>query len=156
MRTSWRIVRYQLFLQKRFDTMEFNRRSKKSVEKYYIVFLFSPSMEGDFVFSRKALIYDRQELRRMFKEKEIRKYLIFSGRVQGVGFRYRAMNIAQMLGLTGWVKNRWDGKVEMEVQGKREEIGKMISMLYQQRFIWIEDIEEKEIPVEKESSFSIH
>lgn len=136
--------------------MEFNRRSKKSVEKYYIVFLFSPSMEGDFVFSRKALIYDRQELRRMFIEKEIRKHLIFSGRVQGVGFRYRAMNIAQMLGLTGWVKNRWDGKVEMEVQGKREEIGKMISMLYQQRFIWIEDIEEKEIPVEKESSFSIH
>ena len=118
--------------------------------------IFSPSMEGDFVFSRKALIYDRQEPRRMFKEKEIRKHLIFSGRVQGVGFRYRAMNIAQMLGLTGWVKNRWDGKVEMEVQGKREEIGKMISMLYQQRFIWIEDIEEKEIPVEKESSFSIH
>ena len=91
----------------------------------------------------------------MFREKSIRKHLIFSGRVQGVGFRYRAMHIAQMLGLTGWVKNRWDGKVEMEVQGKREEIGKMISMLYQQRFIWIDDIEEKEIPVEKESSFSI-
>lgn len=91
----------------------------------------------------------------MFREKSIRKHLIFSGRVQGVGFRYRAMHIAQMLGLTGWVKNRWDGKVEMEVQGKREEIGKMISMLYQQRFIWIEGIEEKEIPVEKESSFSI-
>ncbi len=54
----------------------------------------------------------------MFREKSIRKHLIFSGRVQGVGFRYRAMNIAQMLGLTGWVKNRWDGKVEMEVQGK--------------------------------------
>ena len=59
----------------------------------------------------------------MLREKTIRKHLIFSGRVQGVGFRYRAMNIAQMLGLTGWVKNRWDGKVEMEVQGKREEIG---------------------------------
>ena len=72
----------------------------------------------------------------MFKQKEIRKHLIFSGRVQGVGFRYRAMNIAQMLGLTGWVKNRWDGKVEMEVQGKREEIGKMISMLYQQKSLW--------------------
>ena len=44
----------------------------------------------------------------MLREKTIRKHLIFSGRVQGVGFRYRAMNIAQMLGLTGWVKNRWD------------------------------------------------
>ena len=70
----------------------------------------------------------------MFREKNIRKHLIFSGRVQGVGFRYRAMNIAQMLGLIGWVKNRWDGKVEMEVQGKREEIGKLISMLFQIQF----------------------
>lgn len=92
----------------------------------------------------------------MLKEKDIRKHLVFSGRVQGVGFRYRTVHIAQMLGLTGWVKNRGDGKVEMEVQGKREEIGKLVSVLYHQRFIWIEEIEEKEIPVEKERSFSIH
>lgn len=53
------------------------------------------------------------------------------------------------------MKNNWDGKVEMEVQGTREEIGKLLSMLYQQRYIWIEDIEAKEIPVQKESSFRI-
>ena len=47
---------------------------------------------------------------------KIRKHFIFSGRVQGVGFRYRSMHMAQMLGLTGWVKNNWDGDVEMEWQ----------------------------------------
>ena len=86
----------------------------------------------------------------------VRRHIFFYGRVQGVGFRWLAVSKARLLGLTGWVRNLSDGSVEMEVQGKREEIGKMISMLYQQRFIWIEDIEEKEIPVEKESSFSIH
>lgn len=86
---------------------------------------------------------------------KIRKHFVFSGRVQGVGFRYRSSYIARDLGLTGWVKNNWDGKVEMEVQGTREEIGKLLSMLYQQRYIWIEDIEAKEISVQKESSFRI-
>ena len=53
---------------------------------------------------------------------KIRKHFYFSGRVQGVGFRYRSYYIAQSMGLTGWVKNLWDDRVEMEVQGTREEI----------------------------------
>ena len=48
---------------------------------------------------------------------KVRKHIIFSGRVQGVGFRYTACYLARPLGLTGWVKNLWDGDVEMEVQG---------------------------------------
>lgn len=48
---------------------------------------------------------------------KIRKHIISSGTVQGVGFRYRSYYIAQSLGLTGWVCNRWDDRVEMEVQG---------------------------------------
>ena len=47
----------------------------------------------------------------------VRKHIFFSGDVQGVGFRYRSFYIAQSLGLTGWVENLWDGRVEMEVQG---------------------------------------
>ena len=47
----------------------------------------------------------------------VRKHIYFSGDVQGVGFRYRSCYIAQSLGLTGWVENLWDGRVEMEVQG---------------------------------------
>ena len=48
---------------------------------------------------------------------KIRKHIIFYGRVQGVGFRYYAVNKANQLGLTGWVRNLPDGTVEMEVQG---------------------------------------
>ena len=50
----------------------------------------------------------------MFWEKKtkIRKHIIFYGRVQGVGFRYYAVQKANQLGLTGWVKNLYDGSVE--------------------------------------------
>jgi acylphosphatase len=34
------------------------------------------------------------------------------GRVQGVGFRYFVLETAQELGLSGWVRNRWDESVE--------------------------------------------
>lgn len=85
----------------------------------------------------------------------IRKHFWFSGRVQGVGFRYRALYIAQGLGLTGWVKNSWDDRVEMEVQGTRDEISQMLIRLGEQRFIYIERIEERTIPVETERWFSI-
>ena len=49
----------------------------------------------------------------MFWEKKtkIRKHIIFYGRVQGVGFRYYAVQKANQLGLTGWVKNLYDGSV---------------------------------------------
>ena len=41
----------------------------------------------------------------------------FTGEVQGVGFRWTARRIAQDLGLTGWVRNEYDGSVRMELQG---------------------------------------
>lgn len=41
------------------------------------------------------------------RENLIRKHYWFSGRVQGVGFRYRACYIASSLGVTGWVRNNW-------------------------------------------------
>ena len=49
---------------------------------------------------------------------KVRKHIIFSGRVQGVGFRYTACYLARPLGLTGWVKNLTDGRVEAELQGQ--------------------------------------
>ena len=47
----------------------------------------------------------------------IRLYIRVSRRVQGVGFRWFTSMTAARLNLTGWVRNREDGDVEMEVQG---------------------------------------
>lgn len=49
---------------------------------------------------------------------EVRKHIVFYGRVQGVGFRYTAKYLANSLNLVGWVQNEWDGTVTMEVQGR--------------------------------------
>lgn len=48
------------------------------------------------------------------------RHAIVHGRVQGVGFRYWARSTAGGLGLTGWVRNRDDGTVELFFQGKAD------------------------------------
>ena len=50
------------------------------------------------------------------------KHIVFSGRVQGVGFRFTALNIANRYKLKGFVKNLPDGDVEMLAQGTAEMI----------------------------------
>ena len=85
----------------------------------------------------------------------IRKHFYFEGRVQGVGFRYKAMYLASQLDLTGWVDNLWDGRVEMEVQGGEAAIDKMLARLSGERFIRIEGMEVADIPVETERSFKM-
>ncbi len=85
-----------------------------------------------------------------------RKRIIFSGRVQGVGFRYRASYAADSLGLTGWVKNEWDETVSMEVQGEEELIDKLVERMYKERYIRIEGISVMNMPLaEGEKKFSI-
>ena len=78
----------------------------------------------------------------------------FYGQVQHVGFRYTALYLARKVYLTGWVKNLWDGRVEMEVQGDEDAIAELLRGLRTQRFIIIDDIEIRTIPlVEDERSF---
>ena len=47
-----------------------------------------------------------------------RIHVFYSGRVQGVGFRFTAETTAMELRLTGWVRNVRDGRVEAVVEGK--------------------------------------
>lgn len=44
------------------------------------------------------------------------KHVLYSGRVQGVGFRYSTKRIASGFDVTGWVKNLPDGRVELLAQ----------------------------------------
>lgn len=86
----------------------------------------------------------------------IRKHMKFYGQVQGVGFRYSSRYCALELGVTGWVRNEWDGSVEMEAQGPERQIQRLVQMLNSGKFISIERIEEEIIPpVEGERKFSV-
>ncbi|MCR5149125.1 MAG: acylphosphatase [Eubacterium sp.] len=78
----------------------------------------------------------------------VREHYIFRGNVQGVGFRYTAKYAARAYGLTGWVKNCYDGSVEMELQGEQELIGNVLKEIYGGSYIQINDIERKRLPVE--------
>ena len=86
---------------------------------------------------------------------EIRKRIVFHGRVQGVGFRYTARHLAQSIGLSGWVRNEYDGTVLMEVQGRDPMIFKLMEGLNRSMFIDISWIDSEDIPVEEETSFKI-
>ena len=75
----------------------------------------------------------------------LRKHIKFYGRVQGVGFRYRAEKSASIYDIYGWIRNNSDGSVEMEVQGEEENIDKMIELIKKGNFIEVDIIEEKNI-----------
>lgn len=86
---------------------------------------------------------------------KIRRHYTFYGDVQGVGFRYRAYHLANSLRLTGWVKNEWDGSVEMEIQGDAASIRELILKMHQQNYVHIERMEVKEMEVAAENGFHI-
>jgi acylphosphatase len=52
--------------------------------------------------------------------------LAVTGEVQGVGYRDWAMQVARRLGLSGWVRNRLDGSVEILIAGDDVAVGQMI------------------------------
>lgn len=62
-----------------------------------------------------------------------RYHIFFTGKVQGVYFRATSQEYARELGLTGWVRNLRDGRVEMQVQGPPAKLKKLLDRL-DQRF----------------------
>jgi len=59
----------------------------------------------------------------------VRLHAIVHGRVQGVSFRYYALNRARELALVGYVRNRPDGSVEVVAEGTRADLDSMLAFL---------------------------
>jgi len=60
----------------------------------------------------------------------VRLHAIVEGMVQGVGFRMFVVDRAQRLGLTGWVRNRWDDTVEVTAEGARPSLETLLADLH--------------------------
>lgn len=86
-----------------------------------------------------------------------RVYAIAKGLVQGVGYRAFALHLARSYGLTGWIRNREDGTVELEVQGEEVLVRSFLKDLKigprsaEVEALVVEPIE----PVQKEEGFHV-
>ncbi len=80
----------------------------------------------------------------------IRRHMIFRGRVQGTGLRYRAEHAACLYGCTGWIRNEWDGSVTMEIQGEEKAIEEVVRCMAAGSYVRIESVERSAMPVVEE------
>jgi len=85
-----------------------------------------------------------------------RRFLV-RGRVQGVGFRWYVEREAQVLGISGWVRNNFDGSVEVLAAGSREQLSVLRQRLQAgPRAARVDQVEESEAqPVKDLKTFRI-
>ncbi len=57
---------------------------------------------------------------------KVRAHIYISGKVQGVFFRARTIERAVRLGVTGWIRNLADGRVEAVFEGDEEQVGAIV------------------------------
>lgn len=82
--------------------------------------------------------------------------LVVKGRVQGVGFRYFTYVQASHYGLKGYVQNRIDGSVEIEVEGPENSLLSFVTELRKgPRYGHIDEIERAELPLANYTNFQI-
>jgi acylphosphatase len=65
----------------------------------------------------------------MIDEPYSRIHATVTGRVQGVSFRYYVLDQAEKLDLLGWVRNRWNGSVEVTAEGSRQNLELLLHRL---------------------------
>jgi acylphosphatase len=84
------------------------------------------------------------------------KHITFIGRVQGVGFRFTARRAASRRQLTGYVRNLWDGTVEMLAQGRPDDVDDCIRDIEEYFAGYIRETKIEEVPLDpKYSGFQI-
>ena len=86
----------------------------------------------------------------------IAKHIIFRGHVQGVGFRYTTHRIAGRYEVTGFVRNRPDGTVELLVQGEAKDVDACLADLQDTMAGYIRDMQiESLVPNPQHTCFKI-
>jgi acylphosphatase len=86
----------------------------------------------------------------------LRRTVCFSGRVQGVGFRYTARNIALQYDVRGYVRNLPDGKVELVLEGSEVQIDRVVEEIRRKMSAFIRGVTQENSPVTGEfEQFSI-
>ena len=81
---------------------------------------------------------------------------LISGRVQGVGYRYSTQQKAVTLGLTGWVRNLPDGRVEAVVEGKTAQVNSLVEWFQGgPRAAYVEAVSTEEEPLQNFEGFEI-
>jgi acylphosphatase len=83
------------------------------------------------------------------------KHVYYSGRVQGVGFRYTAHHVAQEHDVAGFVRNLPDGRVEVKVEGSLEQVEAFLSALAQRMSGYIEETQMLEEPPQGAKEFQV-
>ena len=78
----------------------------------------------------------------------IRKVVFYSGRVQGVGFRYTTADLAKRFDVAGYVQNLDDGRVRLDVQGSPDEVQGLIDAVAQTMARNIKTAHASECPVD--------
>lgn len=70
--------------------------------------------------------------------------VFFSGRVQGVGFRYQTVQVAKEFEVSGWVMNLPDGRVQLEAEGRAAEVKDFIAALQERMEGYIRKVEQSD------------
>jgi acylphosphatase len=74
--------------------------------------------------------------------KPVARMVYYTGKVQGVGFRATAVDIARDYPVTGWVKNLADGRVQLLAEGPKESVE---AFLKEVRTHWKDNIEKEDV-----------
>ena len=70
--------------------------------------------------------------------------VFFSGRVQGVGFRYQTVQVAKEFEVSGWVMNLPDGRVLLEAEGRAHEVRDFVAAVQERLMGYIRKTEQTE------------
>ena len=81
----------------------------------------------------------------------ISQRVYYSGRVQGVGFRYSVKRLAAGFEVVGWVRNLSDGRVEVEATGESAELHAFVDAIGKQMASYIQKVEQVDVETVRDS-----